>query len=234
MEAPPPPFLWPWSPETKCPLWVRKPSWSPPLEPSSMAFPPWCCACSAPGWSERRSRSRLQKHKKWVEVHGFMTGMSECTRHKWVFQSAESNTWRRTNRSFLTEFDWSVHPEKYVVALDVSVDDLVGMKKLQSLKDLKREQVRKWSELPNVQRLQMQRLAKVSTPLGFPHILWRYNQIVQCFLGGFYVIDTRWRILRTGILTFLTILHIYSWKMGKNPSYRMDGVCKHQYSILAT
>lgn len=39
----------------------------------------------------------------------------------------------------LTEFDWSVHPEQYIVTLDVSVDDLVGMKKLQSLDDLDAE-----------------------------------------------------------------------------------------------
>lgn len=36
----------------------------------------------------------------------------------------------------LTEFDRAVHPQEDVVTLDVSVDDLVGMKKLQSLKDL--------------------------------------------------------------------------------------------------
>lgn len=36
----------------------------------------------------------------------------------------------------LTEFDWSIHPQQYVVTLDVSMDDLVGMKKLQSLDNL--------------------------------------------------------------------------------------------------
>lgn len=43
----PPPFLWPWYPGTKCPLWARKLFGSRPQEPSSRAFPPWCCACSA-------------------------------------------------------------------------------------------------------------------------------------------------------------------------------------------
>lgn len=36
----------------------------------------------------------------------------------------------------LTEFDRSVHPQQYVVTLDVSVDDLVGMKKFQGLQNL--------------------------------------------------------------------------------------------------
>lgn len=36
----------------------------------------------------------------------------------------------------LTKFDGSVHPQEHIVTLDVSVDNLVGMKKLQSLKDL--------------------------------------------------------------------------------------------------
>lgn len=40
---------------------------------------------------------------------------------------------------FLTEFDWSVHPQQHIVTLDVPVDDLVGMKKLQSLEDLDAE-----------------------------------------------------------------------------------------------
>lgn len=39
----------------------------------------------------------------------------------------------------LTEFNGSVHSQQYVVTLDVSVDDLAGMKKLQSLKDLDTE-----------------------------------------------------------------------------------------------
>lgn len=39
----------------------------------------------------------------------------------------------------LTEFDRSVHAQQYVVTLDVPVDDLVGMKKLQSLEDLGKE-----------------------------------------------------------------------------------------------
>lgn len=36
----------------------------------------------------------------------------------------------------LTKFDWSVHPQQHVVTLDVSMNDLVGVKKLQSLEDL--------------------------------------------------------------------------------------------------
>lgn len=57
----PPPFLWPWSLETKYPLLGHKLFESPPLAPSSTAFLPLCCACSAPEWSERKSRSRLQR-----------------------------------------------------------------------------------------------------------------------------------------------------------------------------
>lgn len=233
MEAPPPPFLWPWSPETKCPLWVRKPSWSPPLEPSSMAFPPWCCACSAPGWSEHRSRSRLQKHKKWVEVHGFMTGMSECTRHKWVFQSAESNMWPWMNRSFLTEFDWAVHPEKYVVALDVSVDDLVGMKKLQSLKDLNREKVRKWSKLPTLTNAVS--CKSINTSWISPYFVMLQP---ECSVFSGRILCNRHKAVHTenwnSWVLFLTILHIYLWKSRKTHSYGLDDVCKHQHSILAT
>lgn len=36
----------------------------------------------------------------------------------------------------LTEFNRSVHSQQYVVALDVSMDDLIGVKKLQCLQDL--------------------------------------------------------------------------------------------------
>lgn len=59
MEALLPPSLSPWSQETRCPLLARTPSWSQPLGPSSTACPPWCCVCSALGWSGRRSRSQL-------------------------------------------------------------------------------------------------------------------------------------------------------------------------------
>lgn len=57
--APPPPSLWPWCLETRCPLWDRRLYGSRPPEPSSTESRPWCCVYSAPGWSERRSQSRL-------------------------------------------------------------------------------------------------------------------------------------------------------------------------------
>lgn len=49
---------------TKCRLWAHKPSGSPPQEPSSKAFLPWCCVCFALEWSGRRSRSRLRGDKR--------------------------------------------------------------------------------------------------------------------------------------------------------------------------
>ena len=54
-----PPSLWPWCPGTRCPPWAHRPSGSPPRGPSSRACPPWCCACSAQGWFERRSQNQL-------------------------------------------------------------------------------------------------------------------------------------------------------------------------------
>lgn len=62
-EALLPPSLSPWCQETRYPLLVHTPSWSQPQGPSSTACPPWCCVCSALGWSGRRSRSQLRNEK---------------------------------------------------------------------------------------------------------------------------------------------------------------------------
>lgn len=91
----PPPFLSPWFPETRCPLLVRMPFGSPPPVPSSMVFPPSCCACSAPEWSGRRNQSRLQRkaEESHLVVYFTQVGFSSLKIFTFWYQSLNVTYW---------------------------------------------------------------------------------------------------------------------------------------------